>query len=600
MSSAQEHRRERSWRASSTSLPRWLVGVCLLISVCGIFNHGLWTPDEPREAAIILDMSRPGHGVVPQLAGTPFVEKPPLYYLLSAWWLRLGGAQGHSAGWLRLSSALWGLGTLGLTFLLARRLYDRSTARLAVVVLATMPGFIHVTHWLLVDNALMFFLVAAFWALTAAYQGSRPGFLLLAGLFAAGAFLVKGLVGPVLIGVGWLGLLIPWWRGRNLRAAPELSDLSAAHGQLSPAGDSESAPPAATPCASLRIHHSSLVHPIFFHLLAALVFLAPVLAWMAFFYAAAGRALFMEWLWTNHVGRFSGSATQLGHISGPLYYLGALPLYVLPWLAVLAYTLWRVVNKFRARAALVADLTLPLAWGLGGLLLLTLAATKREIYLSALLPALALLAARTMRRPLPRWVVVYQYSGSVALLLVSAAALLATCWMTPRTIPNASEPIKAWVWMLPALLAVTTGLVIWSNPRFSALVRASGVTALSAIALLMLAGPALDKGKNYGPGFIAFAEDLQAHPAAQPAAWDFDETTRAGFYWYTDRIFPEFRNRKELLAALQGQPSPANAVIICRKAGTPPLPELEKYRVLIETHLGPRRTLQLIQGPPVP
>ncbi|MCX6995856.1 MAG: glycosyltransferase family 39 protein [Kiritimatiellaeota bacterium] len=561
MSPTQEHRGGRSLRASSTNLPRWLVGLCLLISLCGIFNHELWTPDEPREAALILAMSHPGHGGVPHLAGKPFVEKPPLYYLLSAYWLRLGSAQGQSAGWLRLSSALWGLGTLGMTFLLARRLYDRATARLAVVILATMPGFIHVTHWLLVDNALMFFLVAAFWALTAAYQGARPGFLPLAGLLAAGAFLVKGLVGPLLIGVGWLGLFIPWWLNRDLRAAPEDLDrnsgLYATHGQPAPNG----IPKFADPSASLITHHPSLgtpsllrAHPFLFHVPAVVLFLAPVLAWAAIFYATAGRALFMEWFWTNHVGRFSGSAMQLGHIAGPFYYLGALPVYVLPWLAVLACGVGNAVIKIRARATLTADLTLPLAWGLGGVLLLSLAATKREIYLGALLPALALLAARTLRRPLPRWAAVYQRLWNVVLLLVSVAALLEACWLAPRALPDANGPMAArMLWMLPALLAVTAGFVIWRNQRLTALVRAAGVTALSAIALLTIAGPTLEKWKDYRPAFTHFEEELKAHPALQPAAWELDETTRAGFYWYTGLTFPALRAAGELQAVLQGR-----------------------------------------------
>ncbi len=565
-------------REAAVLLPCWLVGLCLLISFCGIFNRELWTPDEPREAAIILAMSRAGHDLVPQLAGQPFVEKPPLYYLMSAGWLRLGGAVGHSAGWLRLSSALWGLGTLGMTFLLARRLYDRPTARLAVVILATMPGFIHVTHWLLVDNALMFFLVATCWALAAAYQGQRPGFLLLAGLFAAGAFLTKGLIGPAFVGLGWLGLFIPWRRDRNASRITPHSSFD---------------PPPSSPIT----HHSSLSSQCAFHLLAALVFLAPVLAWAVAFHAAAGPALFMEWFWTNHVGRFSGAAAQLGHIAGPWYYLGALPVYVLPWLALLACGLGRAVQDLRARAPLATGLLLPLAWGLGGLLLLSLSATKREIYLSALLPALALLAAQTLRRPLPRWADVYQRVATLILLLAGAAALVAVGWLAAPTQAAAGLLNSKWVWLLTALLAMAAGLGCWRHPRLTVLARAASATALAAIALLTLAGPTLDPWKNYGPAFTAFARELQAQPALRPAAWDLDETTRAGFYWYTGRIFPALRAASELQDVLQGRHPSANAIVRCRKDQAAPSPGLDQARVLIETPMGPRRTLQLLAGP---
>src|SRR5205085_1039321 len=56
-------------------------------ALCGaIFAEharGLWTPDEPREADIAWRMSRQSDRTLPQLAGTPFLEKPPLSYWMS-------------------------------------------------------------------------------------------------------------------------------------------------------------------------------------------------------------------------------------------------------------------------------------------------------------------------------------------------------------------------------------------------------------------------------------------------------------------------------------------------------------------------------------
>jgi len=77
---------------NSTSIPLWIVILCLLISLVGIADHDLWTPDEPREAAIMLSMSRTGNLIIPDLAGVPFVEKPPLYYIAGAGALRLAAS----------------------------------------------------------------------------------------------------------------------------------------------------------------------------------------------------------------------------------------------------------------------------------------------------------------------------------------------------------------------------------------------------------------------------------------------------------------------------------------------------------------------------
>ena len=50
---------------TTTSIPLWIVILCLLISLVGIADHDLWTPDEPREAAIMLNMRRTGNLLVP-------------------------------------------------------------------------------------------------------------------------------------------------------------------------------------------------------------------------------------------------------------------------------------------------------------------------------------------------------------------------------------------------------------------------------------------------------------------------------------------------------------------------------------------------------
>jgi hypothetical protein len=63
----------RYWPAVALALliPIWIIG---------LFGRGIWSPDEPREYDIAYNMLRSGDLVVPQLAGAPFVEKPPLAY----------------------------------------------------------------------------------------------------------------------------------------------------------------------------------------------------------------------------------------------------------------------------------------------------------------------------------------------------------------------------------------------------------------------------------------------------------------------------------------------------------------------------------------
>ena len=111
--------------------------VAVILSFAGILNHDLFTPDEPRVAAISAEMLRSGNVLVPTLAGKPFLEKPPLYFLVTAASLRLFGV---TAGAARLPAALFGVGTLLLVFDLGRRIRDAARGFCSLVVLVSSAG----------------------------------------------------------------------------------------------------------------------------------------------------------------------------------------------------------------------------------------------------------------------------------------------------------------------------------------------------------------------------------------------------------------------------------------------------------------------------
>src|ERR1700753_973911 len=77
-----------------SAAPGWALRVLLALAplwFIGIADRGLWTPDEPREAAFAWRRSQQVDRTLPELAGTPFLEKPPLSYWMSAAGLRLFG-----------------------------------------------------------------------------------------------------------------------------------------------------------------------------------------------------------------------------------------------------------------------------------------------------------------------------------------------------------------------------------------------------------------------------------------------------------------------------------------------------------------------------
>jgi 4-amino-4-deoxy-L-arabinose transferase-like glycosyltransferase len=67
----------------SRELRRVLVMLAVLW-LAGISTRSVWTPDEPREFGLSVSMLQQPIKSVPLLAGSPFLEKPPLTY-----WSRL-------------------------------------------------------------------------------------------------------------------------------------------------------------------------------------------------------------------------------------------------------------------------------------------------------------------------------------------------------------------------------------------------------------------------------------------------------------------------------------------------------------------------------
>ena len=110
---------------------RLKLGLVLVVTyVClfhGLTAFGLVGPDEPRYAAIARDMAAGHDWITPRLHGTPWLEKPILYYWSAAVGYRLFGNSELAA---RLPSALSALATMPALGWLTRRFYGNLSALL--------------------------------------------------------------------------------------------------------------------------------------------------------------------------------------------------------------------------------------------------------------------------------------------------------------------------------------------------------------------------------------------------------------------------------------------------------------------------------------
>lgn len=541
----------------STSLFRqrhWILALAVATVLVGIGARGVWTPDEPRVAAVTLEMADRGEFVVPHLAGEPFVEKPPLYFGVGAALVRaVGGWIGEIAA-IRLASALFALATLLFTWRLGRILSGPEAGALAVVVLATMFAFAEQATMLRVDIALLAFVTGAVWAFTEAYLCDRPALLPLAGALSGVAMLSKGLIGPALIFPAWVAGFLPWLNALRRR------------------GDA--------PVARL----------VSLHVVGLLAALAVCGAWVAAFHAAVEPEVWRFWLLDNQLGRFAGTA-KLGHMHGfrPDFYLPVVVGYTAPWLPLAVA--W-AIPIVRARRASRAQLLLA-SWALGGVIVLSVSVSKRNLYLLPLIPAFALMCSDIAVRGLPRWGHLYcrgvaWAAGLVPLVLLGAPILGLLLGIRPTGPVGASllfefAPVHL-------LVAATLGVCVWlawqqSPLRIGPLAHAGGAAAAAWLAYNATCLPAADRFKNVSREAHALVEEM-SRTGMRIAAFKFKETNRGFLYVYGRRSFALIRSCERANRILAGRDAEFDALLI-------PGDKLEgcvdtPHRVVATAYLGAR------------
>ncbi len=205
----------RGWNSHGRSAElALLLAVSLPLLFFGL-SLSFLDPDEGLYGAIGQEMLTGGEWVIPHLNGLPYLEKPPLYFWLTALTIWLVGPSEWA---VRVWSALAGLGTILLAWRIGRRLYGSTSGLLAGLALATSVGYALYVRKASSDLLFVFCLTLAVYGFVRDVERPERGrtrFLLLY-LGAALGLLTKGLIGvvfPLLI----VGLSLAWVRRLSLR-----------------------------------------------------------------------------------------------------------------------------------------------------------------------------------------------------------------------------------------------------------------------------------------------------------------------------------------------------------------------------------------------
>ena len=333
------------------------LALLLVVSVPFLFlklGMPLLDPDEGLYAAIAQEMLSRADWVIPHVNGLPYLEKPPLYFWLTAATMWLVGPTEWA---VRVWSALAALGTVLLTWRMGRRLYGAPAGFLAGIALATMIGNALYVRKASTDQLFVFCLTLAMYGFLRDVERPDRGWtrFLLLYVGAALGVLAKGFLGlmfPMLI----VGIGLAWVRPLSL-------------GELNPLRGAA--------------------------LLAAIAVPWHVLA------ARSSPTLFSFYLLDNHLLRFL-NARRFVEDDVPISTLGFLVtsfLWAFPWgVFVLARSEPDPSPAARWRPVIVA-------WALAIVGLFALSQFKHEYYALPAFPALALLAgaAWASGRDIGRW-----------------------------------------------------------------------------------------------------------------------------------------------------------------------------------------------------
>ncbi len=359
----------------------------------------LYEPDEARYAEVSREMNETGQFLIPQLNYEPRIKKPALFQWLVAGSQRLFNSFDAAS---RVPSVLAGLLMLLTLGWAGRRVLPSLSAVAGLIAIqGTMVLFWMMARMAMVD-LWMAWCVALALLLLYGWERQRERRVLfwLAGLAMALGFNFKG---PIALAIPLVGFwLYAAWRGEAgtlWRSAPWIR-----------------------------------------------WFLVVVLLSIPWFVAVIwrqGHEASNYFLGNELMGRFLGGGESRAR--GLFYYVGVVPLVIIPWTGLFLVGIGQVIRDLRAAGFRAWAIAHPwdsflLCWGIGGALFLSLGSAKMIQYSLPLIPGLALFVAHTVNRksPIPErqalgWGVIVLAGvamgvvGLARLGFLKGAILLSTC-----------------------------------------------------------------------------------------------------------------------------------------------------------------------------
>ena len=445
------------------------VVIVAIFLLAGLIGHDPWKADEAYVFGMIQHLLDTGDWVVPMVAGEPFMEKPPLYYWVAAFFAKCFSGILPIHDGARLASGFFMIVTCCALRSTVRVWWGRGIGRYAAFVLVASLGVLVQTHTMMPDLPLLSGFAMS--ALGFSYVLSRPvkGGIFL-GLGIGIGFMSKGVLAPAVIGVTALILpvLFSEWRAASYRRG-----LMIALGVASP---------------WLLIWPIALYHRSY--------------------------ELFMDWFWMNNIGRFVGFSVPIlktEHL--PWFWSQTIPWYTFPALPLAMFALWQKRNTALREPAMQYSIVSFAAL----MLVLAVSSSGRCIYALPLMIPLAIVASAATTKLPKRIDDVWVWSsiilfGALSLLIWGGWAIMMATGTPPawpfllRYLPASFVPeFDADDFFIAALITIGALFALrklWHAPARGLMTWVIGITLAWSL-LMTIWLPWLDFSKSYRDVFSA-------------------------------------------------------------------------------------------------
>lgn len=498
----------------------WLGLLGVLVYVLWLGTRDFWYPGEPDLAEICRAMFESGDWVVPRRNGEIYLNYGPLFFWAGSLASHLLGGISEFA--LRLPNALAATAMVVATSLVGARWFGREAGLWAGLLLLASWELCWQAIGFRVDPLFALFITLGIFAYASGAGPESRWLPRVVGFALLGvAILVKGPLGLLLP-----GLALTLWHAarREWRPLLELAPLS-------------------------------------------LLAIAVALPW----YLAAAQSLGAETVIREFAAQnfFRFGSGERGHGRPFYYYLERIWFDISLWAVLLPFALWWI---FRSEAWRDRRVQLALWWFGTFFVFLSIAATKRKLYLIPAYPAAVLLLARWLSAltagragaspPDPRPARLFATGFWMLLAVLSAAALVAAAGLGPvlgrMQLDEAAREVYLGL-RLPALAIGLSAGALWywvgrarrrSDLR-AALLRLALAQVLIYLLTVAWVLPTLDPLNTYAPDGRWIAE--RAGPEGEIAYWGSDRKVGA-FAYYAGRPLERVEGEAGLQAFFRRHP----------------------------------------------